>query len=134
MTPHAGELRRLTVADEEAGQPLWERARALAQEWTVTLVLKGPFTAIGAQGRAWVHIGPNPALATAGTGDVLTGLIGGLLAQGIAPADAARLGVWAHGRAGAVVADGRAAGGLMASELLDEIPRALAETVPSRSS
>jgi NAD(P)H-hydrate epimerase len=126
MTPHAGELRRLTGEDDGADEPPWERARALAQAWKVALVLKGPFTAIGAGGHVWVHAGPNPALATAGTGDVLTGLIGGLLAQGMSPADAARLGVWAHGRAGALAAAGHGAGGLMASDLLDEIPRTLA--------
>jgi NAD(P)H-hydrate epimerase len=129
LTPHTGELRRLTGKDAEDGQPAWEHARQLADAWRVVLVLKGPFTAIGGAGRVWVHVGPNPAMATAGTGDVLTGLIGGLLAQGISPAEAARLGVWAHGQAGSVAAEGRKAGGLMASELLDGIPSALALTI-----
>jgi NAD(P)H-hydrate epimerase len=132
MTPHAGELQRLTKTDYRHDQTVWERARSLAEEWRVALVLKGPFTAIGAEGWSWVHAGPNPALATAGTGDVLTGIIAGLLAQGMTPADAARLGVWVHSRAGAAAAEGRGAGGLMASELLDEVPRALALTGASR--
>jgi NAD(P)H-hydrate epimerase len=125
MTPHAGELARLTggvVADELAP---WELARTLASEWGVTLVFKGPFTAIGSDGEVWVHARPNPALATAGTGDVLTGIIGGLLAQGLAPDAAALVGVRAHGEAGAVIAQERGTVGLMASELLDRIPSVL---------
>lgn len=133
LTPHPGELRRLTMGGPgaEVG-PVWERARALGAQWGVVLLIKGPFTSIGASGRAWVHVGPNPVLATAGTGDVLTGIIAGLLARGIEPVVAARLGAWAHGQAGRVLASGKTAGGLLASELLGELPGVLAQVVDAR--
>jgi NAD(P)H-hydrate repair Nnr-like enzyme with NAD(P)H-hydrate dehydratase domain len=95
----------------------------------VTLVIKGPCTAIGSTDRVDAHARPNPALASGGTGDVLTGITGGLLARGVAPAEAARLAVWLHGEAGAIAARGKAAGGLMASDLLDAIPGALAQAL-----
>ncbi len=136
FTPHFGELRRLLSGDpgsigeaadvDPAGPSAWERIRALADRWGVTLLLKGPFTVVGSDGEVWIHPGPNPVLATAGTGDVLTGIIAGLLARGLSPSAAARLGVWVHGRAGAAMAGARPAGGLMASELLGEIPAGLA--------
>lgn len=126
MTPHPGELQRL--APDEAGA-LWEIAPRLSARWGVSLVAKGAITAIGSSSECWVHAAPNPALASGGTGDVLTGIIGGLLARGLAPDAAARLGVWVHGRAGARASIGYAAGGLLASDLLSEVPAALAETL-----
>jgi NAD(P)H-hydrate repair Nnr-like enzyme with NAD(P)H-hydrate dehydratase domain len=105
----------------------WDTVGRLSASWPSTLVLKGPFTSIGRGGRAWVHARPNPGLATAGSGDVLTGIIGGLLARGLGDEQAPRLGVWIHGRAGARAASGRPAGGTAASDLIDAIPEALAE-------
>ncbi len=131
MTPHVGELRRLAPDVNLEAAP-WDTVTTLSSSWPSTLVLKGPFTSIGHRGRAWVHALPNPALATGGTGDVLTGIIGALLARGVAPPDAARLGVWVHGRAGSLAAAGRAAGGVMASDLLAGIPGALAATLQSQ--
>jgi ADP-dependent NAD(P)H-hydrate dehydratase / NAD(P)H-hydrate epimerase len=128
LTPHAGELQRLTgLTLKESEQPEWDRVRSLAADWKVTLVGKGAFTAVGTQRTVWVQPRPNPALATAGTGDVLTGIIGGLLARGLAAEDAARLGVWVHAQAGLVAGEDKREGGMMASELLDEIPYSLAE-------
>ena len=127
MTPHLGELRRL-APDVDPQAPPWDIVGRLTASWPATLVLKGPFTAIGHDGRTWVHALPNPGLATGGTGDVLTGIIGGLLARGLSPERAAQLGVWVHGRAGALATSGRSAGGTMASDLIDSIPTALAET------
>jgi NAD(P)H-hydrate epimerase len=92
-------------------------------------VLKGPFTAVGTAQAVWVHIGPNPTLATAGTGDVLTGVIGGLLARGLKPEVAAQVGVFVHAGAGKTVGHGLAGGGLAASDLLTEVPRQLARLV-----
>jgi len=129
LTPHLGELRRLAPDMTEDTSAPWEIARDRATKWGVTLVVKGPFTGIGSGGKAWVHARPNPALATAGTGDVLTGTIGGLLARGTATADAARLGVWTHAEAGARAGDGLDAGGMLATDLLCHIPRALAAVV-----
>lgn len=126
LTPHSGELQRLTGEEPQTSEDPWERARRLASAWDVTLVAKGAFTAVGWGGSAWVHAAPNPALATGGTGDVLTGIIGGLLAQGLRPSEAARIGVWAHGAAGQRLRAGKRAGGAAASDLLPEIAEVLA--------
>src|SRR5204862_466055 len=83
------------------GAESWDTVARLSESWPSTLVLKGPFTAIARGGETWVHTLPNPALGTGGTGDVLTGIIGGLLSRGLEPLQAAQLGVWTHGRAGA---------------------------------
>jgi hydroxyethylthiazole kinase-like uncharacterized protein yjeF len=128
MTPHLGELRRL-APDVDPEAPPWETATRLSSNWPSTLVLKGPFTSIGHRGRAWVHALPNAALATGGTGDVLTGIIGGLLARGLAPEAAAQLGVWVHGRVGIGAVDTRYGGGLVASDLTFGISSALSELI-----
>ena len=74
-------------------------------------------------GRMTISPFANPALASAGTGDVLAGIIGGLLAQGLTPYDAARLGVYAHAAAGDRVSEWAGSSGLLASDLHVEIPR-----------
>ncbi|HEY3115736.1 MAG TPA: NAD(P)H-hydrate dehydratase [Chloroflexota bacterium] len=126
LTPHPGELQRLAGAQDQPATDGWERTRALASQWGVTLVAKDAFTAIGSDGGAWVYPSPNPSLATGGTGDVLTGIIGGLLAQGLKPSEAARIGVWAHGAAGHHLRAGKHAGGAAASDLIPEIADVLA--------
>jgi NAD(P)H-hydrate epimerase len=89
-------------------------------------VLKGAHSLIAdPQGSVSINAPGNPALATAGTGDVLAGTIGGLLAQGLSPYDAARAGVYLHSRAGSRVSDVLGDAGLLASDLLPELPRAL---------
>jgi NAD(P)H-hydrate epimerase len=88
-------------------------------------VLKGAGTIIARPGGEAAQAPfENPALATAGTGDVLAGVIGGLLAQGLAVWDAARLGVYLHGTAGEAVRDRIGDAGLLASDLPDEVARA----------
>jgi NAD(P)H-hydrate epimerase len=78
-----------------------ETAEALAREKGVTVLLKGAGTVIAApDGRSWVNPTGNPGMGTGGTGDVLSGLIGGLLAQGYGPGEAAAMGAFVHGRAG----------------------------------
>jgi len=104
LTPHAGEFARL--APDAAGTRL-EQAAGRAQRWGATVLLKGDHTVIAdPEGRLAVNPTGVPSLASGGTGDVLTGLTGSLLAQGLDPFDAARLGAWVHGRAAALaVAD-----------------------------
>lgn len=98
LTPHPGEFRRLFP---EAPEGRLEAALALAQQRGVVVVLKGAGTVTAAPGgRAWVNTTGNPGMATGGSGDVLSGVIGALLAQGYPAAEAAALGVWLHGRAG----------------------------------
>jgi NAD(P)H-hydrate epimerase len=107
--------------DEARAKAAGEAARA----WDQVVVLKGARTVIAApDGRLSVAPFENPALATGGTGDVLAGAIGSLLAQGVAPFDAARVGVYLHGLAGDAVRDRLGDAGLLASDLPDEIARA----------
>jgi NAD(P)H-hydrate epimerase len=104
LTPHAGEFARLAPAAE--GTRL-DQAAGRARAWGATVLLKGDNTVIADPGgRLAVNPTGVPALASGGTGDVLTGLTGSLLAQGLDPFDAGRLGAWVHGRAAAnAVAD-----------------------------
>jgi ADP-dependent NAD(P)H-hydrate dehydratase / NAD(P)H-hydrate epimerase len=130
LTPHPGEMARLLKLND-AGEVNANRAGAAeqaAREWRQVVVLKGADTIVAApDGR--VSIGPagNPALATAGTGDVLAGVIGSLLAQGLESFDAARLGVWLHAQAGAIVRQEVGEAGAVAGDLLARLPRAMNE-------
>jgi len=125
LTPHPGEMRRLLKVETLPGDPL-EVATEAAARWGQVVVLKGATTVIAApDGRSLVYSQPNPALATAGTGDVLAGAIAGLLAQGLALFDAAALGVYLHGAAAARVREELGDAGALAGDLLMELPRAL---------
>ena len=101
LTPHHGELARLRKVERETiSAAPWQAARDAAREWGQTIVLKGGYTIVATPtGELWVAPLANPALAAAGTGDTLAGLIAGLLAQGLTPDDAAILGVWIGARA-----------------------------------
>ncbi|HET7828365.1 MAG TPA: NAD(P)H-hydrate dehydratase, partial [Candidatus Limnocylindrales bacterium] len=98
-------------------------AKAAAGEWRQVVVLKGARTVIAAPDGS-IAIAPfeNPAMASGGTGDVLAGTIGSLLAQGLAPFDAARLGVYLHGVAGEVIAERIGDAGMLAGDLPDALP------------
>ena len=127
LTPHMGEARRLAATLRiDPDQPPVVLARALADATGATVLLKGAVTVIappdGTAGRSQAD-GP-PQLATAGTGDVLAGIIGTLLAAGHSGPDAAALGALLHGRAGALAA-GSAGVPLLAGDLPDLIPRVL---------
>ncbi|HEY0614762.1 MAG TPA: NAD(P)H-hydrate dehydratase [Candidatus Elarobacter sp.] len=102
ITPHAGEFARISGRGTIAPGERLARLRAFVEEHGITTLLKGRTTLIG--GRDVTHLNPTgtSALATAGTGDVLTGVIATLLAQGLSPLDAARTGAYWHGRAGQV--------------------------------
>lgn len=109
LTPHGGEAKRLAKAarldaDEYADQPE-QLAKALALAYGATVVLKGPDTWIAEGERTLVVTEGSAALAKAGTGDVLAGMIGGLLAQGVSAFEAAHAGVVLHARAGLAAAE-----------------------------
>ncbi|MFM8378586.1 MAG: NAD(P)H-hydrate dehydratase [Planctomycetia bacterium] len=109
VTPHAGEMLRLlgidAASDRGRDRP-WLEARAaeMAHAIDAVVVLKGPATLVADAARRAHNETGNPGMATAGTGDVLTGVVVALLAQGLAPFAAARLAAWVHGRAGDLAA------------------------------
>ncbi len=102
LTPHPGELSRLVgIPVEEVQADRRKAAETLAALTGAVVVLKGEATLIAEKGRTTrINLNGNPGMARGGTGDLLAGLLGGLLAQGVAPFDAACLAVWLHGRAG----------------------------------
>jgi NAD(P)H-hydrate epimerase len=128
LTPHVGEFARLTgvkARDLDADRPA--HVRALAEQTGAVTLLKGSRTVIAEPGgRLFVNVTGSPALATAGTGDVLTGMIGGLLARGVAPLESAAAAAYVHGLAG--VFAGRDVGeGALAGDVLERVAEALAE-------
>jgi len=129
LTPHAGEMARLCGLEVETvlDQP-WQLAQEKAAVWNAVVLLKGPYTVIAhPDGRLAVLPVATPALATAGTGDVLAGTITGLLAQGLDAYDAACLGAWLHGRAGELCEEEIGPGGVIASDLLGYLPAVMVE-------
>jgi hydroxyethylthiazole kinase-like uncharacterized protein yjeF len=128
ITPHPGEMGRLCGGLKVSGGDIdrLELARTKARDWQVTLVLKGACTLVThPDGRMHINWNANPALATAGTGDVLAGMISGFLAQGLEPFDAASAGVYLHTAASDNVSAEIGHAGLLASDLLPQIPRAM---------
>jgi NAD(P)H-hydrate epimerase len=129
LTPHPGEMARLTgLSVEEIQQDRTGIARKMAAEWRKVVVLKGAYTVVAGGDSLAVSPFANPALASAGTGDVLAGAIAGLLAQGINACDAAVAGVYLHGLAGEMVAGRLGEAGVLASDLLPELPLAIKHT------
>ena len=124
LTPHPGEMARLAdTSVEEIQRDRLATARRFAQEWHKTVVLKGAYTVIAApDGRTRVSPIANPGLASAGTGDVLSGVITGLVAQGIPLFDAAAVGVFLHGQAGEILKSRLGDAGMLASDLLPALP------------
>jgi len=129
FTPHVKEAARLlgTDAAEVAGAP-WEAAERLAEEFGCTVVLKGAPTVIRpAAGGIVINGSGDVSLATGGTGDVLTGVIASLLAQGYPPQTAAALGAYVHGRAGELAGSKMGRHGALASDVARAVAAALAE-------
>ncbi len=128
LTPHPGELGRLLKipADEVQSDRLAAAAKA-GESWQATVILKGARTVVA--GGGCLHINPtgNPGMATAGTGDVLAGMVAGLIAQGLPAYPASVLAVYLHGRAGDLAALERTELALIATDLLDYLPTAIKE-------
>jgi hydroxyethylthiazole kinase-like uncharacterized protein yjeF len=124
LTPHPGEMSRLTgLSIDEIQADRLGITRRFAAEWHQTIVLKGAYTIIAtADGRCRISPFANAGLASAGTGDVLAGVIAGLVAQGLKPFDAAALGVYLHGLAGEKVKNEIGDTGMIASDLLPVLP------------
>ncbi|MEF3169059.1 MAG: NAD(P)H-hydrate dehydratase [Deltaproteobacteria bacterium] len=124
LTPHPGEMARLLgVTTPEVEADRVGAVRAAARGSGAVVVLKGARTIAAApDGRIAVNSSGNSGMAAGGMGDVLTGLIGSLLAQGYGPWDAARLAVFAHGRAGDILAAEKGPFGYLAGEIADTLP------------
>lgn len=124
LTPHPGEMSRLTgLSIAEVQRDRTGIARNYAAEWGITLVLKGARTVVASpDGKVAINFSGGPNLATAGTGDILTGVIGGLLAQGSTPWDAARCGAYLHGSAADLWSAQHGDVGMLASDLLKLLP------------
>lgn len=129
LTPHEGEFRRLFPGLLDEADNRIAAAQEAAQRAGCTIVLKGATSLIAAPGgQVRANIANAPWLASAGTGDVLAGMIGGLIAQGMDSFGAACAGVWLHARAGA-----RIGPGLIASDVIDALPSRLRELYTARS-
>jgi NAD(P)H-hydrate epimerase len=127
LTPHAGELGRLLgVESQEVERARLRHAREAASRAKAFVVLKGDDTLVAApSGRVAISRGSAPALATAGTGDVLSGVIGALLAKGMPVATAACAGVYLHVRAGQLAAAPHGPDGVIASDVISALPAAM---------
>ena len=129
LTPHPGEMATLT------GRTIFEiqsdrlaQVREWSSRWGVTVTLKGAYTLVGEPG-GLVRVSPfaNPGLASGGTGDVLSGIIVGLMAQGMAPGEAAACGVYLHGLAGEAAVRRKGNAGTTATDLLNLLPETMAQ-------
>lgn len=126
LTPHPGEFARLIKSDvPEVQARRQELAVSFAAWQQVVLVLKGHATIVTDGKQVYCNTTGNPGMATGGTGDVLTGLIAALLGQGLEPFEAAQLGVHLHGLAGDLARDEVGDVSLIATDLLDYLPRAI---------
>ncbi len=129
LTPHAGELARLLDTDSRTIESArLHHARAAAEAAGAVVVLKGDDTIVAAPGGPTaISRGGSPGLATAGTGDVLSGVTGALLAKGLDPFTAACAAVWLHAEAGALAAGERGTDGTIARDVIEALPAARAE-------
>ncbi|RIK42851.1 MAG: bifunctional ADP-dependent NAD(P)H-hydrate dehydratase/NAD(P)H-hydrate epimerase [Chloroflexi bacterium] len=131
LTPHAGEFARLlktSVADVRGASLL--HARDAATSWNQVVVLKSGYSLVAAPGEpVWVAPRAMPELATAGTGDVFSGVLGGLLAQGLAQFDAARVGMFIGAMAGRAARARRGVGGVIARDVIDGLPEVARDLV-----
>ncbi|MBX2967569.1 MAG: NAD(P)H-hydrate dehydratase [Cyclobacteriaceae bacterium] len=124
LTPHPKEFERLAGVSKNDFEET-DRQKAFSKEHKVVVVLKGAHTTITSpEGEMFINNTGNPAMATGGSGDVLTGILTALLAQGYAAIDAARLGVWLHGLAGDEARRKSGSRGLIASDFIDCLPAA----------
>ncbi len=127
LTPHPGEMGRLmNIPTKEVQSNRLEVAMDLAQSTGCFIVLKGAGTIVASpQGDAFINTTGNPGMATAGTGDVLAGMVGGFLAQGLGPEEATNVGVFLHGLAGDLAAKEFGERSLIAGDMIQVFPRAL---------
>lgn len=127
LTPHPGEFSRLIRKPIEYIQKNREKlAKSFVSHYNIVLVLKGYRTIVAARDKK-IYVNPtgNPGMATAGCGDVLTGIIAALLGQGLSAFEAAKTGAYLHGLAGDLAAKEKTQAGMIASDIIDKIPEAI---------
>ncbi len=129
VTPHVGEFLRLTgISSKEIEKNKFSLTSNFAKKFNLTLVLKGAPTIIAdAQGNIFVNSTGNPGMSTAGSGDVLAGIIASLIGQGNSSLDAAINGVYLHGRAGDIASEKIGTFGMIASDMIKFLPKAIKE-------
>lgn len=127
LTPHVGEMARLTKLDKAVIERSRKKIAAeFAADFKCTLVLKGPHTFVAsADGKSYTNTTGNAGMATAGSGDILTGMVAALLGQGIPDFMAAKVGVYLHGQAGDIAAKEKSKAGMIATDMIEAIPAAL---------
>ncbi len=131
ITPHIGEFDRL-FGDQPSSEQRLKKAIEVAKHYEIVIVLKSHYTMIvRPSGNQIVYFNStgNAGMATAGAGDVLTGVIAGFLAQGIQPENAAALGVFIHGRAGDIASEEVGEYGVIASDISDRLGRAIKDVI-----
>ncbi|MBQ2098280.1 MAG: NAD(P)H-hydrate dehydratase, partial [Bacteroidales bacterium] len=122
LTPHPKEFERLFGKTDNSIERL-ERLAQKAEQYNIIIVLKGAHTAVAdSHGYIYFNSTGNPGMATAGSGDVLTGVIAALLSQKYSPIEAARIGVYVHGMAGDLVAERIGVQGVVASDIIEALP------------
>ena len=133
LTPHPGEMGRLLgISSAEVQKDRLRIASEFAAKYKVILVLKGAGTVVACpDGKLFINSSGNPGMATGGTGDSLTGMIGGFLAQGYPATQAACLGVYLHGLAGDLASKEKGEMGMIAGDLIEKIPAAIKKTMDS---
>ncbi len=129
LTPHPGEMAHLTgMSVQKVQEDRIGVARKFAEEHGCIVVLKGAGTVTATpEGEVYLNISGNPGMATAGTGDVLCGMIGSFLGQGLDPLEAAIAAVWLHGTAGDAAVEKKGEAGLIATDIIEMIPGAMEE-------
>jgi NAD(P)H-hydrate epimerase len=126
LTPHPGEMARLLgISVSKVQSKRKEIAQRFAKDHKVTVVLKGHDTVVADQNRLYINKTGNPGMATAGSGDVLTGMIAAFLGQGLAAFAAAKYAVYLHGLAGDLAAGEKTQISLIASDIIDKISEAI---------
>lgn len=129
ITPHPGEMARLlkkSIKEIQGNREYY--AKYAAKKYNIYVVLKGHNTIVASpNGEIYVNNTGNPGMATAGSGDLLTGIILGLWGQGLSSFDAAKLGVYFHGIAGDLACEDKGEYGVIATDILENIPRSMME-------
>jgi NAD(P)H-hydrate epimerase len=130
LTPHSGEMSRLVDRSVKAIETNRSKtSRDFAHRYNCVLLLKGHQTVVASpEGKTYVNRTGNAGMATAGSGDVLTGMIAAFLGQGLSPFDAAKYGAYYHGRAGDRAAASRTKGSMIASDIIEHIPQSFSKS------